>query len=303
MSHAHPTDPATPDGVARVATLPDSIFEDHWDSLVLPDGVKERLVNHVVFSLLHRASLRTTRTALQGLLLFSGPPGTGKTTAARGLAQSVATALAGQGSTGYIEVDPHALPSELLGESQRKTARLLDRTIPELAGAHRFTVVVIDEVEAFAASRSHASFETNPVDVHRATDAVLTGLDILAERNPRVVVVATTNVPGAVDEALVSRADLVVGFSNPTPEQARAIVADTLADLARTWPSLSALADDAEGLRAVAERCDGMDGRRIRKTVMSALTADAATSRDPSRLRVHHLIAAAEAAGAGAGTG
>lgn len=295
MSHGHHHDPALPDGVARVATLPSAAFEDHWDSLILPDGVKERLLNHAVFSLLHRASLRVTRSALQGLLLFSGPPGTGKTTAARGLAQVAARELTDQGSTGYVEVDPHGLPSEMLGESQRKTARLLDRTLPELAAAHRFTVVVVDEVEALAVSRAHAAFETNPVDVHRATDAVLTGLDTLAEQYPRVLLLATTNVPGAVDEALVSRADLVIPFSTPTAEQATAIVRDTLVDLARTWPPLCALADDAEGLRAVGERCGGLDGRRIRKAVVSALTGDAATSRDPSRLRMGQVLAAVDA--------
>lgn len=295
MSQAHHHSPAPPDGVARVATLPSDDFDDHWDSLILPAGVKERLVNHAVFSLLHRASLRATRTALQGLLLFSGPPGTGKTTAARGLAQAAARELADRGSTGYVEVDPHALPSELLGESQRRTARLLDRTLPELAETHAFTVVVIDEVEAFAASRTHASFETNPVDVHRATDAVLTGLDTLAARHPRVLLVATTNVPGAVDEALVSRADLVVPFTTPTTAEAAEIVRDTLLDLARTWPTLAPLADDTVTLGRIGDRCDGMDGRRIRKTVVSALTADPATSRDPSRLRLDQVLAAVAA--------
>ena len=36
--------------------------------------------------------------------------------------------------------------------------------------------MLIDEVESFAVRRSLASFETNPVDVQRATDAVLAGL-------------------------------------------------------------------------------------------------------------------------------
>jgi pachytene checkpoint protein 2 len=42
--------------------------------------------------------------------------------------------------------------------------------------------VLIDEVESFAVRRSLASFETNPVDVQRATDAVLAGC---APRPPR----------------------------------------------------------------------------------------------------------------------
>ena len=42
--------------------------------------------------------------------------------------------------------------------------------------------MLIDEVESFAVRRSLASFETNPVDVQRATDAVLAGC---APRPPR----------------------------------------------------------------------------------------------------------------------
>lgn len=295
MSNGHSHAPAVPEGVSRVVNLPSEEFSDHWDSLILPEGMKDRLVNHALFSLLHRSELRATRTALQGLILFSGAPGTGKTTAGRGLAHVVAGELADRGTTGYVEVDPHSLPSELLGESQRKTARLLDRSLPELAGANTYTVVLVDEVEAFAASRSRASFETNPVDVHRATDAVLTGLDTLAASHPRILIVATTNVPQAVDEALVSRADLVIGFEPPTADQAAAIVRDTLLELARTWPTLTPLTDDTDGLQAIGERCAGMDGRRIRKVVVAALTADAATSRDPSRLRLADVMASAEA--------
>jgi hypothetical protein len=39
--------------------------------------------------------------------------------------------------------------------------------------------VLIDEVESFAVARSAASFAANPVDVHRATDAVLAGIDAI----------------------------------------------------------------------------------------------------------------------------
>lgn len=284
---------ALPAGISRIARLPSDEFADHWDHLILPPGTKQRLVNHALFSLLHRGKLSATRTALQGLLLFAGPPGTGKTTAARGLAQTVAGALAGDGTTGYVEIDPHALPSELLGESQRRTARLLDRTLPELAATQRFTVVLIDEVEAFAASRRATSLDANPVDVHRATDAALTGLDLLSAAHPQVLLLATTNIPDTVDEALVSRADLVVPFRVPARDEAAAIIGDTLAELARVWPALERLASDQNGLCAVAERCAGMDGRRLRKLVVAAVTTRRATSRDPSDLTMADLLAAA----------
>jgi AAA+ superfamily predicted ATPase len=91
-------------------------------------------------------------------------------------------------------------------ESQRNVTRLLAETIPEVAARRPFTVVLIDEVESFAVSRSAASFEANPVDVHRATDAVLLGIDEIARKLPSVLFVTTTNFIEAVDAAFLSRA-------------------------------------------------------------------------------------------------
>jgi AAA+ superfamily predicted ATPase len=138
------------------------------------------------------------------------------------------------------------------------------------------------------------SLEANPVDVHRATDAALTGLDLLSAEHPHVLLLATTNIPDAVDEALLSRADLVVPFRVPTRDEAVAIISDTLVELARSWPALESLARDRQALCVVADRCAGMDGRRLRKLVIAALTADEATSRDPSLLTADALLAAAD---------
>ena len=43
------------------------------------------------------------------------------------------------------------------------------------------------------------SMEANPVDVHRATDAVLTQLDQLAAQHPQLLFLATSNFVGAID--------------------------------------------------------------------------------------------------------
>jgi hypothetical protein len=53
------------------------------------------------------------------------------------------------------------------------------------------------------------------VDVHRATDAVLLGIDEIAKKLPSVLFVTTTNFIEAVDEAFLSRADLVMRFQLP----------------------------------------------------------------------------------------
>jgi hypothetical protein len=54
-------------------------------------------------------------------------------------------------------------------------------------------IVLIDEVETIATDRARLSLETNPVDVIRAVDAALVGLDRLARRFSNVLILATSN--------------------------------------------------------------------------------------------------------------
>lgn len=294
--HGHSGEDAAdlPTGIASIAQLPRPGGAS-WDHLFLPPGTKERLVNHAIVSLLHRERLSRTRGAPQGLLLFVGPSGTGKSTTARGLAHAAAQELVEHGTTTLVEVDPHALPSDMLGQSQRNVVRLLARTLPDIASGSGFTVVVLDEVEAFATNRAAASFETNPADLHRATDAVLWGLDQLAAEHPRVLFVATTNFPEAVDAALLSRVDLLVPFALPDRELVIRIVRDCLEELAACWPTLGDLATSPGLVDRLGDLCSGLDGRRIRKLVVTALAIRNDVARDPARLAVADIVTAAEA--------
>jgi AAA+ superfamily predicted ATPase len=277
-----------------VHVLPSDHHDGPWDHIVTAPEVKERLLNHALLTLLHGPALSTMAGLPHGLIILSGPPGTGKTTLARGLAQMAARAVAQRGATTYVEIDPHAFPSELLGESQRNITTLMTGTIPELAARRPHTIVLIDEVESFAVRRSAASFGANPVDVHRATDALLAGIDAVAAELPRVLFVATTNFAEAVDEAFLSRADLVLALSLPDTETIARIIRHSLLELAVQWPETEALAHD-DGLHAkLADACAGLDGRRIRKLVLSALTLRREVTRDPNELSADDLVSAVE---------
>jgi SpoVK/Ycf46/Vps4 family AAA+-type ATPase len=287
---------ALPQGVLSVHALPSDHHDGPWDHILVPPGTKERLLSTALLTMRHGRRLATLPGLPHGLVVLAGPPGTGKTTLARGLAQAAARVLAPHGATTYVEVDPHAFPSEMLGESQRAIVKLMTDTIPELAARRPHTAVLVDEVESLAVRRSAASFETNPVDVHRATDALLAGIDSVAADHPGVLFVTTTNFPEAIDEAFLSRADLVLQVPLPDEQTVAAIVRASLRELAGLWPELRPLAEDVGLHGKVAGRCRGWDGRRVRKLVLTALAQRLDVALDPAQLTADDVLAAVEAA-------
>ena len=61
--------------------------------------------------------------------------------------------------------------------------------------------MLLDEVETIVADRQRLSLEANPIDVHRATDAALAGVDALTRSHKNTLIIATTNFEDAVDRA------------------------------------------------------------------------------------------------------
>lgn len=276
-----------PEGIARCCRLPDEAFAPAWTAIKLSAGVHERLLAQALLSFTVRQKLAFEVAPLHGLILLIGPPGTGKTTLGRGLANQVAKHLPGSKCC-YVEVDPHALASSHLGRSQQAVTKLFDQTIPELA-MDGPAMVLLDEVETIAASRHQLSLEANPVDVHRATDAALAGLDRLTREHKNVLLIATTNFAKALDKAMFSRADHIEEIGLPNEEARQEIIVDTLKGIGSVWKDVHALEREAGRLAKVAE---GLDGRRLRKEIFVAMGSDIETAKNPNRLTARQIEAA-----------
>jgi SpoVK/Ycf46/Vps4 family AAA+-type ATPase len=282
-----------PKGIQRVRRLPDPKLGSLWDSIILKDTLKAQLLSQAMLNFTVRGKIDRTVIPLHGVILLVGPPGTGKTSLARGLAHRTAESFQGGGFR-LLEVEPHALTSSAMGKTQRVVSELFSQSIAESAAAGP-TIVLLDEVETLAADRSKMSLEANPIDIHRATDAVLVQLDALAERHSNLLFLATSNFPQAVDAAFTSRCDLVVHVPLPDREACMRILKDCLIGLGKTYPAIGKL-PSVVGFDRCAAECVGLDGRAIRKMVANALASSPQTAMNPERLKIEDLLAAASAA-------
>lgn len=278
------------DIIADQYTLPHPDLASAWTAIKLPEQVRERLLAQSVLALQLRRKFPLEIMPVHGLIVLAGPPGNGKTTLARGLANQVAGALKGTKAR-FIQIDPHALTSSSLGRSQKEVVKLFQQTIPEhAAGGACF--VLLDEVETLAPDRQRMSFETNPADVHRATDAALAGIDLLTRKHRNVLLIATTNFPEAVDRALMSRADWIEELGPPGAEHRTEIIAEVLDQLATAWPRVGDLKPHVGSFVAASE---GFDGRKLRKAIIAAAATSVETARDLNKLRPEHVMATLKA--------
>jgi len=279
-------------GILDTRLLPDEEFQKLWEAIILDGGVKDRLLSQAILNFVVRPKVDRAALPLHGVIILVGAPGTGKTSLARGLASRTAEVITNLGTFRFIEVEPHSLTSSALGKSQKAITELLGGTIAEYAASSP-VIVLLDEVETLATDRSKLSLEANPVDVHRATDAVLAQLDHLSATCPNLLFVATSNYPKAIDEAFLSRCDLIIPLDLPSRKACHAILFNTLEAFGAAFPQVKKLITDPE-LDQVVSLCEGLDGRRIRKLVAAACTYSKETSLDPNKLAIADLIRAAK---------
>lgn len=111
------------------------------------------------------------------MILLHGPPGTGKTTILKGLAQKTFIRNSDRFQSGVLlEVNSHSLFSKWFSESGKLVMKLFSHISDIAEDEDCLVIVLIDEVESITSSRANAGLGNEPGDAVRVVNAVLTSL-------------------------------------------------------------------------------------------------------------------------------
>ncbi|KAH6915152.1 thyroid receptor-interacting protein 13 [Coprinopsis sp. MPI-PUGE-AT-0042] len=204
---------------ASVCELPNRNWEGLWDSLIYSNDVKLKLLDYIQATLIMSdVNVDFNLVSWNRVVLLHGPPGTGKTSLCRALAQKLSVRLSHRYSHArLLEINSHSLFSKWFSESGKLVQRLFTSITELIDEEDAFVVVLIDEVESLTAARAGAMAGNEPSDGLRVVNALLTQLDKLKHRK-NVLIMATSNLVKAIDSAFVDRADIIQYIDLPSRE-------------------------------------------------------------------------------------
>jgi SpoVK/Ycf46/Vps4 family AAA+-type ATPase len=196
------TDDLWRDAVKRLRPTESVDSGARWDSLILAPETLAKLKG-VCESLRHVETLRKQGVpAPKGALLY-GPPGTGKT--------QIARTLANESGLAFIAAATADLKAGFTGQSVQKVRELFDR-----ARGRAPCILFIDEIDAVAPNRGGSGSDAFTIEI---VNQLLQEMDGVKQTDRVVYVLAATNRPETVDEALKSRLKDMIEIPNPDQKQ------------------------------------------------------------------------------------
>lgn len=212
--------------------LPAAEIQGMWENLIFDSSIKLHLLNYAATTLLFSdAKIDPNIVSWNRVVLLHGPPGTGKTSLCKALAQKLCIRLSDRYKYGQlIEINSHSLFSRWFSESGKLVMKMFSKIQELVADPDSLICILIDEVESLTSARKSALAGTEPSDAIRVVNALLTQIDVI-KRNPNVLILATSNITEAIDLAFIDRADIKQYIGPPSAEAIFMIYRSCLTEL------------------------------------------------------------------------
>ncbi|VVB07772.1 unnamed protein product [Arabis nemorensis] len=239
----------------------DSVDEISWDNIAGYDQQKREIEDTILMALhspeVYDDIVRGTRSKFESnrprAVLFEGPPGTGKTSCAR--------VIANQAGIPLLYVPLEAVLSKYYGESERLLGAVFSKANELCDGA----IIFLDEIDAFAISRDSEMHEAT----RRVLSVLLRQIDGF-EQDKKVVVIAATNRKQDLDPALISRFDSMITFGLPDLQTRQEIIAQYAKQLSKTELVQLAQATESMSGRDIRDVCQGAERTWASKLIRRA---------------------------------
>jgi SpoVK/Ycf46/Vps4 family AAA+-type ATPase len=166
--------------------------------LIVPIEIKDR-INRVIREFTHRNKLLSHNLENRRKILFSGPPGTGKTMSASIIANELHLPI-------YVILMDKVV-TKYMGETSAKLRQIFDLIVDRPA------VYLFDEFDAIGSQRGKDN------DVGEMRRVLNSFLQFLERDNSESLIIAATNNLGMLDQALFRRFDDVIHYNLPSDEE------------------------------------------------------------------------------------
>ncbi|MBN9302518.1 AAA family ATPase, partial [Dysgonomonas mossii] len=166
--------------------------------LIVPSEIKDR-INRIIREFTHRNKLLSHNLENRRKILFSGPPGTGKTMSASIIANELHLPI-------YVILMDKVV-TKYMGETSAKLRQIFDLIMDRPA------VYLFDEFDAIGSQRGKDN------DVGEMRRVLNSFLQFLERDNSESLIIAATNNLGMLDQALFRRFDDVIHYNLPSDEE------------------------------------------------------------------------------------
>jgi SpoVK/Ycf46/Vps4 family AAA+-type ATPase len=213
--------------------------------LIVPENLRKR-IERILREYRQQEKLKRHSLSNRRKILLAGPPGTGKT--------MTASIIAGELHLPCFVIQMDKLVTKFMGETSAKL-----RQIFEVIQQHR-GIFLFDEFDAIGAERG---LDNDVGEMRRVLNSFLQFIEYDQSES---IIIAATNNPRLLDQALFRRFDDILHYQSPGPEEAAHLIASHLGVFIGKF-SLKPVIEKAIGLShaEITQACDDA----IKETILN----------------------------------